>query len=43
MAVPDLLAQCGFKQVSARSNWDSRDDKTRATDLPALNMIFERT
>jgi FkbM family methyltransferase len=42
MAVPDLLAQCGFKQVSARSNWDSREDKTRATDLPALNMIFER-
>lgn len=42
MAVPALLAQHGFRQVSARSNWDSRDDKTRAVDLPALNMIFER-
>lgn len=42
MAVPDLLAQHGFKRVSVRSNWDSRDDKTRAADLPALNMIFER-
>jgi len=42
MAVPELLARHGFRQVSARSNWDSRADKTRAADLPALNMIFER-
>ena len=42
MAVPDLLAQHGFRRVSSRSNWDSREDKTRAADLPALNMIFER-
>lgn len=42
MAVPDLLAQYGFRRTSARSNWDSREDKTRAADLPALNMIFER-
>jgi len=42
MAVPDLLARHGFRQVSASSNWDSREDKTRAADLPALNMIFER-
>jgi FkbM family methyltransferase len=42
MAVPVLLAQHGFRLVSSRSNWDSREDKTRAADLPALNMIFER-
>lgn len=42
MAVPDLLAPFGFKRVSERSNWDSREDKTRATDLPAVNMILER-
>jgi hypothetical protein len=42
MAVPELLASHGFKRVSVRSNWDSRDDRTRAVDLPALNMIFER-
>jgi len=42
MAVPDLLAGYGFKLVSTRSNWDSRDDRTRADDLPADNMIFRR-
>ena len=42
MAVPDLLAKHGFRRTSSRSNWDSREDKTRAADLPALNMIFER-
>jgi FkbM family methyltransferase len=42
MAVPDLLASYGFKRVSERSNWDSREDKTRAVDLPAVNMILER-
>jgi len=42
-AVPDQLAQFGFKVVSKRSNWDSRDDKTRAADLPAENVILERS
>jgi FkbM family methyltransferase len=42
MAVPGLLTQHGFKQTAVSNNWDSREDKTRATDLPALNMIFER-
>lgn len=43
MAVPDLLARHGFKQVAVANNWDTRQDKTRALDLPALNMIFERS
>lgn len=42
MAVPDLLAKQGFKQTAVANNWDTREDKTRAVDLPALNMIFER-
>jgi len=42
MAVPSLLAQHGFRQTTVSNNWDSRVDKTRATDLPALNMIFDR-
>jgi FkbM family methyltransferase len=43
MAVPGLLAQYGFRQTNVSNNWDSREDKTRAADLPALNMIFERS
>lgn len=43
MAVPNLLAQEGFKRISVSNNWDSREDKTREADLPALNMIFERS
>ena len=42
MAVPEQLAQFGFKLISKRSNWELREDKTRAIDLPAYNMIFER-
>ena len=42
MAVPDQLAAFGFKVVSRRSNWESREDKTRAADLPADNVILER-
>lgn len=41
-AVPDLLAGLGFKQTSERSNWLSRGDVTRAADLPAVNVIFDR-
>jgi FkbM family methyltransferase len=42
MGVPDQLAAFGFKVVSRRSNWASREDKTRAADLPADNVILER-
>jgi FkbM family methyltransferase len=42
MAVPELLARHGFKQTAAQSNWDSREDKSQAAALPALNMVFER-
>lgn len=42
MAVPKLLSSLGFKHVGQRSNWLSREDKTRENDLPAVNMIFER-
>lgn len=42
IAVPEQLAPLGFKVVSRRSNWESREDKTRATDLPADNVILER-
>lgn len=42
MAVPEILAQHGFRQTLASDTWDQREDKTRAKDLPTLNMIFER-
>ena len=43
MAVPGILAQHGFKQALASDTWDQREDRTRAKDLPTLNMIFERS
>ena len=43
MAVPGILAQLGFKQALASDTWDQREDRTRAKDLPTLNMIFERS
>jgi len=42
MTVPEIMGRYGFQLVSQRSNWDSRADKTRASDLPADNMIFSR-
>ncbi len=42
MAVPGLLAQHGFRQTLASDTWDQREDRTRAKDLPTLNVIFER-
>ena len=42
MAVPGILAQHGFKQTLASDTWDQREDRTRAKDLPTLNVIFER-
>lgn len=42
MAVPDILAEHGFRVTSRRSNWDGREDRTRAADLPADNVIFHR-
>ncbi len=42
MAVPDVLAQHGFHVASKRSNWEGREDRTRAADLPADNVIFRR-
>jgi FkbM family methyltransferase len=42
MAVPGILAQHGFKQTLASDTWDQREDRTRAKDLPTLNVVFER-
>lgn len=42
MAVPDILAEHGFQVASRRSNWEGREDQTRAADLPADNVIFYR-
>lgn len=42
MAVPDILADHGFRQVAARSNWEYRADRSREDDVPTVNMIFER-
>ena len=42
MAVPGILAQHGFRQTLASNTWDQREDRTRAKDLPTLNVIFER-
>ena len=42
MAVPGILAQHGFRQTLASDTWDQREDRTRAEDLPTLNVIFER-
>ena len=43
MAVPGFLAQHGFKQTLASDTWDQREDRTRAKDLPTLNVVFERS
>jgi FkbM family methyltransferase len=42
MAVPDELARFGFTVTSKRSNWESREDRTRSADLPAYNVILKR-
>jgi FkbM family methyltransferase len=42
MAVPGILAKYGFTQTLASDTWDQRKDRTRAKDLPTLNVIFER-
>jgi FkbM family methyltransferase len=42
MAVPGILAQHGFRQTLASDTWDQRVDRTRAKDLPTLNVVFER-
>lgn len=42
MAVPGILAQHGFRQTLASDTWDQRADRTRAKDLPTLNVVFER-
>ena len=43
MAVPTILAQHGFRQVHESDTWDQREDRTRAKDLPTLNVVFERS
>ncbi len=42
MAVPELLKGHGYELSQTSSNWDRRADKSRAEDLPAVNMIFDR-
>ena len=40
--IPDILIKNGFKFISERSNWLSRDDRTREHEMPTTNMIFGR-
>jgi len=42
MAVPEILAKKGFQVSAERSNWLSRDDRTKEAAMPATNMIFSR-
>lgn len=42
MAVPAILAEAGFAQVSERSNWLYRDDRSREAENPTTNVIFAR-
>jgi len=42
LLIPELLKQHGFELVSERSNWLSRDDRTREKEMPTTNMIFAR-
>ena len=42
MEVPNILAKKGFQISSERSNWQSRDDRTKEDAMPATNMIFSR-
>lgn len=43
LRIPDILAGYGFRLLSERSNWLSRRDRTRESDIPTTNMIFSRT
>lgn len=38
----EALRAAGFRCVSERSNWSSRDHREREAEHPAVNMIFER-
>ncbi len=42
MMIPDILSKHGFELVSERSNWLSREDRTREHEMPTTNMIFGR-
>lgn len=39
----EQLAALGYRCVSERSNWESRTDRTREHEHPAINMIFAKT
>lgn len=42
MAVPGILVEAGFAQVSERSNWLYRADRSREAENPTTNVIFAR-
>ncbi len=42
LKIPEILKEKGFKLVSERSNWISREDRTKEQEYPATNMIFSR-
>lgn len=42
MAIPELLAGLGFSKTAERSNWDFREDRSRESEYPTVNMIFAR-
>jgi len=42
MAIPGILAEHGFRQAQTSNTWDQREDRSRAEDLPTLNVVFDR-
>ncbi|MEQ9331490.1 FkbM family methyltransferase [Thalassobaculum sp.] len=42
MAIPSMLAGLGFAKTAERSNWDYREDRSRESEYPTVNMIFAR-
>lgn len=42
MAIPAMLEGLGFSKSAERSNWDFREDRSRESEYPTVNMIFSR-
>ena len=42
MAIPSMLEGLGFAKTAERSNWDYREDRSRESEYPTVNMIFAR-
>ena len=42
LEIPKIITSHGFQLRSERSNWLSREDRTREHEMPTTNMIFDR-